>query len=166
MDLSNQSRPEQMLNEYQTRRVKIILTLFEEDLHFALSWLDRKPEEGSLYQKKLVLSAELRKEARQTILDALDEIRRLAETLHFVPEVENASKSILGRLNSDWENLSDLHASSLHGLGAVHPDLINYLDGPAEKLSNFASKLSDIFMQGPAEINADTNLSNQQENEP
>jgi hypothetical protein len=165
MDLSNHSQPEQMLNEYQTRRVKIILTLFEQDLHFALGWLDKKPEEGSLYQQKLVLSEEFRKEARQTILEGLDEIRRLAETFHFETEVENASKSILGRLNSDWENLSDLHASSLHGLGTVHPDLINYLDGPAEKLSNFARKLSDIFMQGPAEINADTNLSNQQENE-
>ena len=166
MDLSNPLRPDQMLNEYQSRRVKIVLTLFEEDLHFAMRWLDGKPDEGSLYQRKLVLSEELRKEARQTILDGLDEIRRLAETLDFEPEVENASKSIIGRLNIDWENLSDLHASNLHGLGAVLPELSNFLDGPADKLSQIALKLSDIFIQAPAEVSADTNPSNQQEKEP
>jgi len=163
MDLSNQLRPDKMLNEYQTRRVKIILTLFEEDLHFALRWLDGAPEEGSLFQRKLVLSEELRKEARQTVLNGLDEIHRLAETFDFKPEVENASKSITGRLNSDWENLSDLHASKLNGLGAVHPELSNFLDGSADKLSQIALKLSDIFIQAPAEVSADNNLSNQQE---
>ena len=166
MDLSNHLQPDQMLNEYQTRRVKIVLTLFEEDLHFALRWLDGKPDEGSLYQRKLVLSEELRKEARQTILDGLDEIRRLAEALDFKPEVENASKSIMGRLNIDWENLSDLHAGNLHGLGAVHPDLSNFLDRPADKLPQIALKLSELFIQGPVEVSAVTNPSNQQEKEP
>jgi hypothetical protein len=166
MDASSHLRPDQLLNEYQTRRVKIILTLFEEDLHFALRWLDGNPDEGSLYQRKLVLSEELRKEARQTIVDGLDEIHRLADALDFKPEIENASKSIMGRLNTDWENLSDLHASKLNGLGAVHPDLSNFLDEHADKLSQIASVLSNIFMQGPAEINADTNSSNQQEKEP
>ena len=154
MDSSSHLRPDQLLNEYQTRRVKIILTLFEEDLNFALRWLDGNPDEGSLYQRKLVLSEQLRKEARQTITDGLDEIRRLATALDFKPEIENASKSIMGRLNTDWENLSDLHASNLHGLGAVHPELSNFLDEHADKLSQIASMLSNIFMQGPTDLSA------------
>ena len=166
MDLSNPRRPDQMLNEYQTRRVKIILTLFEEDLHFALRWLDGNPDEGSLYQRKLVLSEGLRQEARRAILNGLNEIHDLAHALDFRPVVENASKSIMGRLNTDWENLSDLHARNLIGLGAVDPDLRFFLDEYADKLSDTASKLSNIFIQAPAEINADTYPSNQQEKEP
>jgi hypothetical protein len=166
MDLSNSSRPDQMLNEYQTRRVKIILTLFEEDLHFALRWLDGTPDEGSLYQRKLVLSEKLRKEARLAIISGLEEIRNLAKAFDFMPNVENASKSIMGRLNVDWENLSDLHAGNLKSLGEVHPELSNFLDQHVDKLSDIASKLGNIFMQAPAEVNADTNLSNQKEKEP
>ena len=61
MNSPNSPHPEELLNEYQARRVKIILTLFEEDLFFALRWLDGNPEEGSIYQRKLVLSDDLRK---------------------------------------------------------------------------------------------------------
>src|SRR5271157_1164218 len=163
MDHPNPLRPDELLNEYQTRRVRIILTLFEEDLRLALRWLDGNPDLGILYQRKLVLSDELRLEARQAILDGLDEIRRLADMLDFKPEVENASKSIMGRLNTDWENLSDLHASNLKGLGPVNPELGTYLDPYIDRLSDVARKLGNIFMQGPDQINADDQPSTQAE---
>ncbi|MDR3575551.1 MAG: hypothetical protein P4L50_16960 [Anaerolineaceae bacterium] len=166
MDLSNSKRPEQMLNEYQTRRVKIILSLFEEDLQFALRWLDGNPEEGSLYRRRLVLSEDLRIEARRVVKDGLDEIRQLAEALDFKPEDENAAKSVMGRLNTDWENLSDLHASNLKGLGAVNPNLSHFLDKRVDRLSQIALKLGDIFLQGPADLNADKNSFDKQEKVP
>ncbi|MCL4561367.1 MAG: hypothetical protein M1281_12215 [Chloroflexi bacterium] len=153
METSNNPRPAQYFNENQIRRVRIILQHFEEDLRLALHWLDRNPDEGYLYRRKLVLSEDLREKARQSILQGLEEVRRLAETLDFEPESENAARIILGHLSIDWENLSGLHARDLKGFGAVHPNLPHILDEPAERLSQIAMELTHLFIRGPIEIN-------------
>jgi hypothetical protein len=152
IDNSNPQRPAKLFNEYQIRRVKIVLWGFEEDLRMALRCLDGEQDEGYMYQRKLMLSEELREEARRYILEGLEEIHRLADTLDFEPEVENASRVLMGRLNIDWEYLSNLHAKDLKGYGVIHPELSNILDESAERMSRIALDLGNIFMQGSAGI--------------
>ncbi len=156
-DQSNPIRPAELFNEYQLRRVKIVLTHFEVDLRLALRWLDGDHDKGYLYQRELVLSTELREQARQSILSGLEEVRRLAETLDFKPEVENTARELMGRLSLDWESLSDMHARNLHGFGAVDPGLSNVLDEPADRMSQIALELGGIFIQGPAKDEARLN---------
>ena len=148
---SNPTRPAELFNEYQLRRVRIVLARFEEDLRMALDWLEGEHVEGYLYRRKLVLTPELQDQARQSILKGLEEIRRLAEMLDFEPKVENASRELMGRLNIDWESLSDIHARSLRVYGAVDPRLNDILDGSADRMSQISLELGNIFMQGPVE---------------
>ena len=152
LDNSNPHRPAKLFNEYQIRRVKIVLRGFEEDLRTALRCLDGEQDEGYMYQRKLVLSEELREEARRYILEGLEEIHRMADTLDFEQEVENASRVLMGRLNIDWEYLSNLHAKDLRVYGDIHPDLTNILDKSAERMSRIALDLGNIFMQGSTGI--------------
>ncbi len=131
-DNSNHPRPAELFNEYQIRRVKIVLRGFEEDLRMVLRCLDGEQEEGYMYQRKLVLSEELQEEARRCILEGLEKIHRLADTLDFEPEIENTSRDLMGRMNIDWEYLSNLHAKNLKVYGVINPELSNILDEPAE----------------------------------
>jgi hypothetical protein len=58
----------------------------------------------------------------------------------------------MGRLNIDWEYLSNLHAKDLRVYGDIHPDLTNILDKSAERMSRIALDLGNIFMQGSTGI--------------
>jgi len=152
LETNNDHPAEQLLNEYQIRKVRITLQGFEEDLRFALEWLDRSPGEGILYNRKLVLPKDLRERARQKIQEGLEEIRKLANSLDLVPENENVARDLMGRLAIDWESLSSIHARDLRGFGEVHPKAGQFLDNPADRLSNIALQLSQIFFHGPIEI--------------
>jgi hypothetical protein len=165
MNPSDLPRPAQRFNEYQLRRVRIILKHFEEDLVFALSWLDHGEEGGALFRRGLVLSAELREKARRDILKGLEEVRRLAATLEFEPEFENTSRQLMGKMNLDWESLSELRIRNLQGFGEVHPQVNEILKEPAERMATIALELSKIFMQGPVDLSAETESFNPKEND-
>ncbi|MCL4561179.1 MAG: hypothetical protein M1281_11250 [Chloroflexi bacterium] len=165
MNPSDHSRPARLLNRYQLRRVRIVLQQFEEDLIFALSWLDHGPVEGSLFHQALVLPVEIREKARQNILIGLREIRHLANTLDFEPRFENTSRQITGRLNIDWENLSDLQARKLNVFGEVHPELSQILDEPADRMAALALMLSNLFMEGPEITNSNSSKSQEKDHD-
>lgn len=138
---------DQLFNSYQKTAVTVTLLKFEEDLRQALHWLDGQDEQGILYRRKLEIPEEQRRLARARIAQALEEIRALAQRLELGAEEENASRTLMGRLSIDWENLSGTRARNLGGYGPVHPDLAQLLDRPMERLADLAKELTTIFLE-------------------
>ncbi len=136
-----------LFNSYQKTAVTVTLQKFEEDLRQAIHWLDGQNEQGILYRRRLEMPEEQRRLARARIELALEEIRALAQRLDLETEEENASRTIVGHISIDWENLSGTRARNLGSYGAVHPDLGKILDQPMERLAELAVELTSLFLQ-------------------
>ncbi len=134
-----------LLNPDQLRSVEVTLRMFEENLRMTASWLDGAEENGILYRRKVALSKERRKAARQRINAALDEIAVLARMLDLSPEEKDAIGLIRGRLAVSWANLIDSQSGKLNRYGDVDPRLEGILDPAIQRLVELAQELEMLF---------------------
>ena len=134
-----------LLNPSQWNSLRITLRIFEENLRQAQEWLDGKEEHGTLYQYKLVLSAENRKRAQREISSALDQIAELSRLFKMPQQNENPASLIRGEMSVSWADLHDSRTHKLGRYGKVHPELASVLDSEVQQLAEIAQNLSAIF---------------------
>ncbi len=134
-----------LLNHYQWNSLRIRLRSFEESLRHALKWLDGYEEDGVLYSRKLILSEKNRKQARQKIRHALDQIAEISRLLDIPKETENSASLVRGEMTISWADLMDSRACKLGRFGDVHPGLSSKLDPQIQNLAEIAENLSAIF---------------------
>ncbi len=136
---------EDLLNPAQKNSLRVTLRRFEENLLHAQAWLDGNEENGVLYERKLILPAERRRQAEQEIRRALDLIGRVSRDFDLPIESENSASLIRGEMSISWADLLDSRASELKRCGEVHPGLSSALDPSIESLASIALMLTTIF---------------------
>ena len=134
-----------LLNRYQWNSLRIRLRSYEESLRHALEWLDGYEEDGVLYSRKLILSEKNRKQAKQEIKHALDQIAEISRLLEIPKETENPASLVRGEMTVSWADLMDSRARKLGRYGKVHPELSSTLDPQIQNLAEIAKNLSAIF---------------------
>jgi hypothetical protein len=134
-----------LLNHSQWNSLRITLRMFEENLRRAQEWLDGKEEHGTLYQYKLVLSEENRKQAQRKIKNALDQIAELSRLFEMPRENTNPASLIRGEMSVSWADLHDSRTHKLGRYGKVHAELSSVLDSQVQHLAGIAQNLSAIF---------------------
>ncbi len=134
-----------LLNRYQWNSLRIRLRSYEESLRHALEWLDGYEEDGILYSRRLILSEKNRKQAKQEIRHALDQIAEISHLLDIPKETENPAFLVRGEMTVSWADLMDSRARKLGRYGKVHPELSSTLDPQIQNLAEIAKNLSAIF---------------------
>jgi hypothetical protein len=119
--------------------------MFEEHLRHAQEWLDGREEHGILYQRKLEMSEDKRRQAEHIIKTALGLIEKLSEKFGLEAESQNAASMFQGELSINWANLMDARSGKLRRYGKVHPELESMLDSEIQKLAEIALQLSAIL---------------------
>ena len=137
----------ELFNPYQEQAVVNVLRAFEKSLRESQRWLNGAYEDGILYHRAVVLSAERRNEARELVALALNEIHSLADKLEFGSIFENSANDIRAQMGLHWVDLSSRHAAGLRGFGEVNPGLADQIDAPLERLEQIAMKLSWLFTE-------------------
>ena len=140
-----------LLNPSQWNSLRITLRTFEENLRRTQEWLDGKDEHGTLYQYRLVLSAENRKRAQRDIKIALDQIAELSRLFEMPKENENSASLIRGQMSVSWADLHDSRTYKLGRYGKVHPELAKVLDSKVQHLAEIALNLAAIFGESEKE---------------
>jgi hypothetical protein len=139
----------ELLNPYQWNSLRGTLQSFEECLRRAQAWLAGEEERGTLYERKLTLRGDHRKQAESEIQHALELIEDLSRSLELPVETENSAALIRGEMSIAWANLLDSQAQKLGRYGRINPDLAKALDPKVERLAEIAQSLSGIFGEYP-----------------
>jgi len=135
------------ISENHKRSISVSLHLLDKALCQWEQWIGGDISPGVMYQQRDTLSA-AEKEKLQTRINSLrDVIARLRDDLSLAPATPSTGQLIVGQATVLWEMLAELNSSSLHGYGAVPPELAAYLDPLGESLTQQMSEISGLFSE-------------------
>jgi hypothetical protein len=134
-----------LLNHSQRVSLEITLRLFEESLRQGLAYLDGNETDGIWYKRRLDLPAEKQSQARKIVVEALDEIGRLAREFRLVKIEENSAGDVRAQMSQSWANLEDVKSKKLKGYGVVDARLGKALDPHIDRLAHLALALAALF---------------------
>ena len=134
-----------LLNPQQRSSLRGALQSFEKSLRDAQAWLDGAEENGILYNARVRMPEERRREVAREIAEALDHIGELSRSLQLEKKEENPLRLIGSELVINWANLLDSRSAKLSRYGNVAPDLEERLDPAMLDLAETALRLSSIF---------------------
>ena len=135
------------LSENHKRSISVSLHLLDKALCQWEQWISGPISPGVMYQQQDTLAAAEKKELRTRINNLRDVVVRLRDNLNLAPERPSNAQLIVGQATILWEMLAELNSSSLHGYGAVSPQLAEYLDPLGESLTQQMDEISRLFSQ-------------------
>lgn len=134
-----------LLNPYQRSSLRNTLQEFEKNLRAAQSWLDGAEEEGILYEAKVHIPEERRRQVSFEIADVLNQIRELSLSFELEKKEENPLSLIRSEMVISWANLLDSRSAKLGRYGDVAAGLADKLDPTILDLAEKALYLSKVF---------------------
>ena len=135
------------LSENHKRSISVSLHLLDKTLCQWEQWMSGPLPPGVMYQQRDTLSAAEKEELRARIAKLRELIVHMRDDLKLTPERPSTAQLIVGQSTILWEMLAELNSSSLHGYGAVSPQLAAYLDPLGESLTQQMSEISRLFSQ-------------------
>ena len=135
----------ELLNPAQLNSLVIALSMFEENLCQAATWLDDTPPEGIVHRYTLRLPVEQVAAARAEIAAALDAIAVLARDLDTTPVEGPIEARIAAAMSVSWANLCDVKSARMVRYGPVDDALGDVLDARIDTLAQQALRLATLF---------------------
>jgi hypothetical protein len=135
----------ELLDPQQRSSLRNALQAFEKNLRAAQSWLDGAEEDGILYKAKLKIPEDRRRECKDEITKALDQIGSLSRSFELEKKEEDPQALLRSEMVINWANLLDSRSMKLGRYGEISAGLADRLDPAVEELAETALYLSKIF---------------------
>jgi hypothetical protein len=135
------------LSDNHRRSISVSLHLLDKQVCQWERWVSRDFAPGVMYQQQNTLSASQKTQLRARIAKLRELVVRLRDDLELEPDTPTTAQLFVGQATILWEMLAELNSSSLHGYGAVSPELAAYIDPLGEDLAREMQEISRLFSQ-------------------
>jgi hypothetical protein len=133
-----------MLNDSQTRFLRVVLVLIEEKMRAIERQIAYPEDRGVMLEWRADTAPELEEALQRTIGTVYAIIRRLKEQFDLPAETRLATRELAKGLSRLWAMLQEADANSLRRYGAVAPGLAPVLDPQIESLARLMLELEDF----------------------